>query len=225
MKKYIVLNWKMSPPSLKEAEELFQILKEKKSNFRIIVVPPFVYLLKAKEHLKGNYFIGAQDVFWQNRASATGEISPKMLKLLKVKYVIVGHSERRKYYQESFKLVNLKIKACLLNNLVPILCVGEEERKDNETANSFRIKKILFDQLNQSLKGVNLKKIQSLIIAYEPVWAIGTGKPETLKGAEEAVSLIRFWLLRRFDNKIAKSIPLLYGGSLKGKKYQRIFKF
>lgn len=217
MRKYIVLNWKMAPSSLKEARVLFQILRQNKSSLRVIVIPPFIYLESALKLLSQKYFLGAQDVFWQNRAYATGEISPKMLKSMGVKYVIVGHSERRHYFKETDEMINLKIKACLENGLVPILCIGEKERKEKESCLSFHIKKTLFEQLNKALSGVNLKKKESLVIAYEPVWAIGSNLPETVESAEEVLKLIRFWLLRRFPESLAKSISLLYGGSVRGK--------
>lgn len=217
MKKYLIFNWKMSPASLKETEPILNIFKKNKSLFKVIVVPPFIYLEKSKIILKNKLFLAAQDVFWQNRAPATGEISPLMLKSIGVQYIIVGHSERKKYFGETDKIINLKIRACLNNGLIPILCIGEKERKDKEDYKSFRIKKTLFEQLNKALTGINLKRKSSLMIAYEPIWAIGSGKPETVKGAEEVLKLIRFWLLRRFPEPLAKSIPLLYGGSVKAK--------
>jgi len=217
MKKYVVFNWKMSPASLKEAEVLLKILVKSSPSLKIIVAPPFVYLERAKKILKNKYSLCAQDVFWQDRTFATGEISPKMLKSLSLEYAIVGHSERRRYFKETDEMINLKMKGCLNNGLIPILCIGEEKRGEKEESSGFRVKKILFDQLNKAFRGIKLNKKNSVIIAYEPVWAIGGKTPETPQEAEKISDLIRFWLLRRFNESVALSIPVLYGGSIKSK--------
>jgi len=214
MKKYLVLNWKMNPQSLKEAEELLKIIKNSSPSLKIIVAPPFIYLLKAKEILKNKYQLASQNVFWHNRYSMTGEISPKMLKSMGINYVILGHSERQINLKETLSFVNLKIKACLLNNIIPIVCIGEKERKKGEGI-SFRIKKIIFDQLNEAFKGIKLEKKKLIIIAYEPNWAIGKGVSEEPKEVEEMANLIRFWLERRFLNYNPQSFLVLYGGSVK----------
>lgn len=214
MKKIVVLNWKMNPPSLKEAHILFKIIKKIRPPFEIIIAPPFIYLEKARELFKDKVKLAAQNVFWHNRFFMTGEISPKMLKLMGVDYAIVGHSERRTHLNESLSQINLKIKACLLNNIVPILCIGEKERKKGERTD-FYLKKIIFDQLNEAFKGIKLEKRKSIIIAYEPVWAIGKGVSDDPLEAEKVINLIRFWLERRFVNYIADSLPILYGGSVK----------
>jgi len=154
-------------------------------------VPPYIFLAEAKDELGKSCFLGAQNVFWFDRYSVTGEISPKMLKLLKSQYVIIGHSERREYLQETEAMINLKIKTCLKDDLKPILCIGEKERKDKDSSSSFPVKKILFEQLNHAFQGVQIKKPSDLII-----------------------SLIRFWLARRFSEKLAKNLPIIYGGSV-----------
>jgi len=220
MNKFIVFNFKMAPSSLVEAKEIFKIFKKfsgrVKSN-KIIIAPPFTYLAEASGAFTKECFLGAQDVFWFNRNSATGEISPKMLKSFGVEYVIVGHSERREYFNETDEIINFKMKACLSSGLTPILCIGEKERKKKDSSVSFRIKKILFEQLNYALRGIILKKPSDLIIAYEPVWAISANEPKRLESIEETektISLIRFWLARRFSEEIAKDMRILYGGSV-----------
>ncbi len=220
MNKSIVFNFKMAPASLMEAKEIFRIFKkfsEKVKSSKIIIAPPYIYLAEASDIFQKEFALGAQDVFWFNRNSATGEISPKMLKSLGVEYIIVGHSERREYFNETNEIINSKIKACLSNNLTPILCVGEKDRKKKDSSLSFRIKKILFEQLNYALRGVIITNPSDLIITYEPVWAISVNQPKELedpKEIEKTISLIRFWLARRFSEKIAKNIHILYGGSV-----------
>lgn len=174
----------MNPFSKKEAEELFKAFDIKTKNI-VILCPPFTYLQKGN-----NYVLGAQNCFYKNEGAYTGEISPKMLKDLGCKYVIIGHSERREIFKEDNECINLKIKICLENKLKPILCIGEKLREDREQV------------LRAQLKGINDKNI---IIAYEPVWAIGTGKACELEDILSSYNLIK---------KIAKENKVLYGGSV-----------
>jgi len=220
MNKFIVFNFKMAPGSLKGAKEIFLIFKkflEKVKLNKVIIVPPYVYLAEASSTFQKECSLGAQDTFWFNRNSATGEISPKMLKSFGVKYVIIGHSERREYFNETNEIINSKIKACLSSNLIPILCIGEKDRQKGVSSSSFQIKKILFEQLNYALRGVILKNSSDLVIAYEPIWAISNNQPKKLEDPEEiekTISLIRFWIARRFSEKIAENLHILYGGSV-----------
>ena len=181
MKKIIIANWKMNPASMQEAKKLFNTVKKTKA----IICPPFVYLPFFKYK-----FLGAQDCFWEQDGAYTGEVSSKMLRDLGVKYVIVGHSERRAL-GETKKIIEKKLRAVLKVGLIPILCVGE---KKGENA-----RKVINKQLNDNLKGV--------IIAYEPIWAIGTGN---FCSAEKA-NKIREFIKQKIDNKI------LYGGSINSK--------
>lgn len=174
----------MNPFSKKEAEELFKAFDIKTKNI-VILCPSFTYLQKGN-----NYVLGAQNCFYKNEGAYTGEISPKMLKDLGCKYVIIGHSERREIFKEDNECINLKIKVCLENKLKPILCVGEKLGEDREQV------------LRAQLKGINDKNI---IIAYEPVWAIGTGKACELEDILSSYNLIK---------KIAKENKVLYGGSV-----------
>lgn len=221
MKKLLVFNWKMNPSSVKEAEEIFEIYQNQvgktKREIKTIIAPSFVHLssLKKKKN-QNNIFFASQDVFWLNRGAYTGEISPVMLKDLKVEYVIIGHSERRRYFQEDELMINRKIRAVLSNGLKVILCIGEKERRKKELTANFRIKKIIFDQLNYALQGINIKKGGDLIIAYEPLWAIGSGLAESPESAQEIIILIHEWLKRRFAEKSFKTFPVLYGGSVNG---------
>jgi triosephosphate isomerase len=218
IQKLIVANWKMNPQSLKEAKKLFNSVKNwlKRysnvlKNIRIIICPPFVYLpnfsplTSNSQHLTSNIYLGAQDLFWEEKGAFTGEISPRMLKNLGVEYVIVGHSERRKILEETDEMINKKLKAAIRAKLKPILCIGEKRRE----VGSRKYEEIK-NQLKKALKGIPNSFFQlpdSLIIAYEPVWAIGTGNPCKPEDAKEVLLFLR---------KILK-FPILYGGSVNSK--------
>ncbi len=190
-------NWKMNPLTPKEAKELFLLFEKKAKKVKkveLVVCPPFVFLnlLKSK-----SIKLGAQNCFFEKQGAFTGEISPSMLKNLGAKYVILGHSERRKYFRESEQLIFKKVTAALKAKLVPILCVGETEKERKEGKTFLVLKK----QLKEVLKA-NLG--QKLILAYEPVWAIGTQNPCEPEKAKEVFA----WLKKLFKGKI------LYGGSV-----------
>lgn len=207
MKKIIVANWKMNPTSFKGAKLLFEGVKKgvrrlKLKNVEVVICPPFVYLSNIKFQMP-NIKLGAQDCFWEEKGAFTGEISPLMLKDLKVDYVILGHSERRKYFFESNEMINKKIKACLAQNLKPILCIGETEKEKKLG----KTKEVLNQQLCQGLKEIKnyQLKIKNLVLAYEPVWAIGTGNACLPEEAKKVLLFLR---------KKIKNIPILYGGSV-----------
>ena len=203
MKPLIVGNWKMNPSTLAEARKLFNSVKKGMKGINKVetaVCVPFTYL--SNFNVKGSKLkLGAQDLFWEESGAFTGEISSKMLKNLGVEYVIVGHSERRIYFKETDKIVNKKIKAVLAAKLTPILCIGEtkEERKKG------KVKKILKNQLNKSLNQIKSQQLKNLIVAYEPIWAIGTG---VSCGVAEARKV------NLFLKKEIKNTHLLYGGSV-----------
>jgi triosephosphate isomerase len=222
MKKLIVANWKMNPQSLQEANKLFNSIKNwiKRhsnvlKNIRIIICPPFVYLSNIAssnfQHQTSNISLGAQDLFWEEKGSFTGEISPKMLKNLGVEYVIVGHSERRQILGETDEMINKKLKAAINAKLKPILCIGEmaEERKKGKTI------KVLKQQLNKALNHLATRSLSHLIIAYEPVWAIGTGNPCKPKDAKEVLTFLRKLTQPLFHSTTQPLI--LYGGSVNSK--------
>ncbi len=223
METIIVANWKMNPQSLPKAKELFNSVRnwiKKNSNIlqsvRIIICPPFVYLESISKLLKTKNFrlkveLGAQNLFWEEKGAFTGEISPKMLKNLGVKYVIVGHSERRKILGESDEMINKKLKAAIKAKIKPILCIGEtfEERKRGKTF------KVLKNQLTKSLTHLTTQPLNYLILAYEPIWAIGTGNPCKPEDAKEVLLF-----LRKFTQPLFRSITqtlILYGGSVNSK--------
>jgi len=201
MSKIIIANWKMNPQTYAEAEQLvFSVIKivEKQKNIKVVLCLPFVWLTDLSHKYKNDISFGAQDVFWEDKGAYTGEISSQMLSSSGVEYVIIGHSERRWKIGETDETVNKKIKAALRNDLIPILAVGERNKGDNRG-------EILSYQLKTDLEGVDWSKV---IIAYEPVWAIGTGNAETPQHAVEAVQIIK---------GVAGKIPVLYGGSVDSK--------
>ncbi|MEK7596311.1 MAG: triose-phosphate isomerase [Patescibacteria group bacterium] len=216
MKRIIVANLKMNPETRGEAERLFSEIKKTARNLRgveTVFCPPFIYFssLAAKAG-PANLKLGAQDVFWENlpakKGAFTGEISPLMLKKLGVKYAIVGHSERREHLKESDEMVNKKVKAALKAGLKAILCVGEKEKKEDT------LPVIVKKELESDLAGVSKKLAKNLIIAYEPVWAIGSGQADKPEDVFEITIYIRRILFDIFGQKLAHSAPILYGGSV-----------
>lgn len=177
----------------------------------IVICPPFTALDEVNEVIsESNIDLGAQDVYWQDKGAFTGEVSCLMLKDAGCKYVIVGHSERKKYFNETNSEINKKITALLKNDLIPIVCVGEtlEQRENNQT---FEIVKT---QVQECLKNISMEDPSRLIIAYEPVWAIGTGKNATPAQAQEVHEFIRHLLTKIFDKNMADKIRIQYGGSV-----------
>lgn len=222
MKPLIVANWKMNPQTLKEAEWLFNLVKRGVAGIKkaeVVICPPLLYLFPLAERfvIRRNIKIGvgAQDVFWEEKGAFTGEISPPMLKNLGVKYVIIGHSERRRHLSETDEMINKKIKAVLRAKLTPILCIGEtqEEKEKGETEN------ILQNQITCALRNVSGFSLQNLrfIIAYEPVWAIGTGNPCDTEEAQKMSLLIRKIISKIYSHKLTQNIKILYGGSVNSK--------
>lgn len=198
MKKLIVANWKMNPASLIGARKLFSSVKKTKA----VICPPLAYLTEF------NYKpLGAQNCHWQESGPYTGEVSPKMLKDLGVEYVIIGHSERRIYFKETDEIINKKLKAALKAGLKPILCIGEKTGENSE--------KVIINQLKEDLRGISKKDLPKVIIAYEPVWAIGTGKTATSAQAQEVHKYIRNLLKKMYNQDIANQIRIQYGGSVK----------
>ena len=218
----------MAPDSLKEAKRFFNAVLDFKSyiiNSEIVITPPFVYLNEFKNKKLKNLKLGAQDVFWENAGAYTGEISAKMLKNSGVEYVIVGHSERRKYLNETDEIINKKVLAGLKAGLKVILCVGEDlliRRHGKKAAENF-IKK----QLEKDLKGIRSLVVsrkllvRNFTIAYEPIWAIGAGHSDTPQDAVEIIKYIKNLLAARYS---LNSIRVLYGGSVDSKNAANFLK-
>ena len=203
-------NWKMNT-TVTEAVELVKEMRpglNKLLEVDKLVCPPFVSLAAVKELIQGSSVkLGAQNLFYEEKGAYTGEISPLMLAEL-CEYVIIGHSERRQYFNETGDVVNRKIRAAMKVGLKPILCVGEK-LDENEAG---RTAEVVTEQLSLSLAGI--ENLDGLVIAYEPIWAIGTGKSATGKQSNETIGLIRRHVAQQYGEKAAQGVRILYGGSV-----------
>jgi triosephosphate isomerase (TIM) len=213
-KKVMAANWKMYKTPKETVAYLQEFLPLVKGHGRdeIVVCPPYTDVATAIDAAKGsNVSVGVQNVHWKADGAFTGEISAPMLLCLGVTHVIVGHSERRQYFGETDDTVNLKLKTALEAGLIPIVCVGEvlEEREANLTED------VLRRQCLRAFHAISGKKADKLVIAYEPVWAIGTGKTATPQLAAEAHALIRGEAAKAFGDEHAANLRILYGGSVK----------
>ncbi len=220
----IVANWKMNPTDSAKAKMLFKAIKKetiKIKNVEIIICPPFTQLLLARQSAisnlayrqagqqSANLKLGAQNCFWKDKGAYTGEISPRMLKNLGCNFVILGHSERRQFLGETNQIINKKIQAALKIHLKPIVCVGEKKRN----ANDFDFEEIK-TQILESFEGIKKANVQDIIIAYEPVWAIGSGQIPVENDIMKAVILIRRLFTEMYNQKTAQKLKILYGGSV-----------
>jgi len=211
---FIAGNWKMYKTSAEAAETAKKLagLVSGVTNVDVMIAPPFTALAQVHEAIKeSSVMLGAQNLFWEKEGAFTGEISPQMVVSAGCRYVIIGHSERRQYFGETDLSVNKKIRAAITNNLVPVFCIGETE-KERDADNTFNI---LDKQIKMGLEGFSPDDLQPVILAYEPVWAIGTGKTATSGQAQEVHLFIRNLLEKLFGKKIAGSVRILYGGSVK----------
>ena len=216
-------NWKMNktnPEARELAKSIAQGMKVSSSSPEVVLCPPFTALEAVMGEISGSEVkLGAQDAFWDIQGAYTGEISPIMLLTIGCEYVILGHSERRSYFSEDDQVVNRKVKAAIQAGLSPILCVGEslEEREKGQT------EAVVNKQLRGALNGLSLEELKSLVIAYEPVWAIGTGRTATPQQAGEVHSFIRDLLSRLYDFEVSQRTRVIYGGSVKPDNARDIF--
>jgi triosephosphate isomerase len=212
-KPIIAGNWKMYKTHL-EAKDLVKELKEKAlpAGVEVVLCPPFTALATVGEELAGTEIgLGAQDLFWEEEGAYTGEVSPAMLRELGCAYVIIGHSERRQYFGETDESVNKKAKAALRHGLKPIICVGESlaQREAGET-NQF-----VAGQMEKALAGLAPEEIPQVVIAYEPIWAIGTGRSSSGADANQVIGMIRQTIANQFQPALADQVRIQYGGSVK----------
>lgn len=203
-------NWKMNTTVPEAVTLVREMLADLETTFNVerVLCPPFVSLAPLKELLEGSTVgLGAQNLYFAEKGAYTGEISPLMLADL-CRYVIIGHSERRQYFGENGGIINKKVTAALKARLTPILCIGEklEENEAGKTAG------VVTGQLNEALE--NIEDIGGLILAYEPVWAIGTGRAATGEQAEETIALIRKHIAQLYNDNLSREIRILYGGSV-----------
>jgi triosephosphate isomerase len=213
-KKLIAGNWKMNKTSADGVALVQEIVAAagKQTDVDVVVCPPFTALESVGRVLEGSGVrLGAQNVHPEASGAYTGEISVGMLRSLFASYVILGHSERRSYFQESDSFINQKVIASLKGQLKPILCVGETlgQREAGETL------RVVQTQLEAGLEGVGKDQISSVVIAYEPVWAIGTGKVATTEQAQQVHAFIRSLLAKGYGENAAEKVRILYGGSMK----------
>lgn len=214
MRKAVIAgNWKMNYTP-EEAVNVINELKPlvKDATCEVVICPTFVCLDAALKAAKGsNVKIAAQNMHFEKNGAFTGEVAPGMLQAMGVDYVVLGHSERREYFNETDEALNKKVKAAFAHNLVPILCCGESlEQRENGTTNQ-----IISAQIKADLEGLSKDLAEKLIIAYEPIWAIGTGKTATKEQANETISAIREVLSEMFGKEVADKVRIQYGGSVK----------
>ncbi len=223
-KQIAAANWKMNC-TLQQAKELIDGLINE--NIRIspdqevILAVPFPYLMLAKEKLKNinGFKVAAQNCYSQTSGAFTGEVSAVMLQSIGVDYVIIGHSERREIFGEQNKMLSEKVNICFGHGIKPIYCCGEPlQIRENETQNEF-----VSAQIKEGLFHLNSSQLENFVIAYEPIWAIGTGKTATADQAQEMQAHIRNVLAEKYGNEVAETISILYGGSVKAGNAKGIF--
>ncbi len=220
-KKVIAGNWKMNMlpnEAMACIEQLSQLVKDTENE--VILCVPYTDLFYSLLTAQGtNIKIGAQNMHYEEKGAFTGEVSGPMLKCIGVEYVIIGHSERRQYFAETDETVNKKIKAALLNDLKPIVCVGET-LEQRESGNA---EEIFTTQTRKAFEGLSAEDAKKVIIAYEPIWAIGTGKTATSEDANSSVKAIRKEIENLYGSEVADQIIILYGGSVKSSNAKELF--
>ena len=220
-RKVIAGNWKMN----KLPNEAINFIEEiapkiKNTENEVILCVPYIDLFYSLMSAQGtNIKIGAQNIHFEEKGAYTGEISGSMLKSIGVQYVIVGHSERRQYFAETDEIVNKKIKAALKYELNPIVCVGETKQQREQGLAS----KVIEEQTKKALEGLDEEDILKVIIAYEPIWAIGTGETATVEDANESIKVIRNQIEQIYGKGVAEKIIIQYGGSVKSTNAKELF--
>ena len=206
-------NWKMHytlPEAVQTVQELLPQIEG--ADCEVVLCIPYIHLPELKKITSGTKLkIGAQNMHFEEKGAYTGEISPGMLEDLQVDYVIIGHSERRQYFNETDETVNKKLKAAFNHKLIPIMCCGETlgQREAGETT------ELLEHQVKAGLANLSPEQVCEMIIAYEPIWAIGTGKTATADDANNTIAMIRQTLAHLYGNEVAQAVRILYGGSVK----------
>lgn len=219
--KLIAGNWKMNK-TIGEALDLVKALHDgvlESANVGVVVSPPYTAINKVAEFLKDSFIqVSAQDLFWEDAGAFTGAISAPIIKDAGAKYCIIGHSEKRQFFNETDDTVNKKIKAALAHGIIPIFCIGEtlEQRESDQ------VEAVIKKQFFGGLQDIKPNDMARIVIAYEPVWAIGTGKTATPEQAEEVHAMIRDMLIKEFGLEIANGVKILYGGSVKAENTQEL---
>jgi len=214
-KKVIAGNWKMNKTTTEAKAfvgDLVPLIDRK--DREVILIPPFTSLMAVGERIRGtNVKLGAQNMHWEKEGAFTGEISPLMLLDLGVQYVIIGHSERRQYFYESDEIVNKKVKSALSLGIKPIICVGENLKIREEG----RAEEFVEEQVKRALVGLTSENVREVIIAYEPIWAIGTGRNATGNDANKVIVKIRDVVTQLYGKEASEALRILYGGSVNSK--------
>ena len=220
-RKVIAGNWKMNMlpnEAINFIQELAPLVKDTKNE--VILCVQYIDLFYALLHVQGtNIKIGAQNMHWEEKGAYTGEVSAPMLKSIGVEYVIIGHSERRQYFAETDETVNKKIKSALLHGLKTIVCVGEtlEQRENGQT------EQIVTSQVEKAFEGIPASELEKIIVAYEPIWAIGTGKTATKEDANSTIMQIRKKIAEMYGQNEANGVIIQYGGSVKSANAKELF--
>lgn len=214
MKTLIVANWKCNPITIKEAQNLASSIEQGIADIndvKVVICPPSIFLPALLK--EGNMAFGAQNCFSEDKGAFTGEISVRMLESMGVEYVIIGHSERRTIFKETNGEINKKVIKALDSKVIPILCIGEnkEERENKKTF------EVLEEQLSKCLNNVSKDKVKNLILAYEPVWAIGTGNFAKAEDIKEVREFLKSLISKIYDEEISNSLVIIYGGSVDSK--------
>lgn len=215
MEKIIIGNLKMNLVSPEEREQYIKLFKKELAGRKfpgaeIVLCPPAIHLEAFRKALGKKVFLGGQDCFWEEKGSYTGEISPMMLKNYGGGYVIIGHSERRRYFHEDDRMINQKVLAALKTGISPIICVGEtkEERQSGQTM------KVISRQVKEAFAGAGAGKLEKIVVAYEPVWSVGSDKLPSANEIMEAKVLIQKVLTQNFPAKYVEKVRIVYGGSV-----------
>lgn len=220
-KKVIAGNWKMNMLPGKTIEYIDQLAKKvEQSQKEVILFVPYTDLFYALLTVQGtNIKVGAQNMHFEDNGAYTGEVSGPMLKVINVEYVLIGHSERRKNFSETDEIVNKKLKAALKNGLKPVICIGESlEQKENG-----KTLEVVTNQIELALNGLTEQQVENTIIAYEPIWAIGTGKTATKEEANNTIKEIRNKIEKIYGHTVASKVIILYGGSVKSNNAKELF--
>jgi triosephosphate isomerase len=223
-KQIAAANWKMNKTLAEGSTLLNEILSADfnlNENQEVLFAIPFLYLINTSSLIEGkeNMFIAAQNCHHKTSGAFTGEVSVSMLSSIGIKYCLVGHSERREYFAESNQMLAEKVNLCLAENIKPVFCCGESlSIRDSGNQNEY-----VGNQLNESLFHLSEEQINNVIIAYEPIWAIGTGRTASAEQAQEMHAHLRFVLAEKYGQEIANTISILYGGSVKGSNAGEIF--
>ncbi|MGD9677659.1 MAG: triose-phosphate isomerase [Vulcanibacillus sp.] len=213
-------NWKMYK-TMKETEEFIKAFDGSCfENLEVVLCVPYTNIIVLKENKNSRVKIGSQNVHWEDKGAFTGEVSPLMLKELEVQYAIIGHSERRHIFAETDETVNMRVHASLKHGIMPIICVGEKlkEREENKT------QEVVKNQTEKAIEDLTPEQVKKVVIAYEPIWAIGTGKSSSAEDANNVIGFIRKTIANKYNQQVADEVRIQYGGSVNSENIKEFMK-